>query len=903
MSEWYDKRATPREFQVGSPAMVLLPGKSRVTESRFEGPYQVLRRLGPVTYEIGKPDRPRKKQVCHVDRLKPFFPEEGGAAEQNGTMSQDPQQKMILCMQVDQELPEEEEKWSRADGTRLSNSESLAKIEEKLQHLEGQQSVDLTNLLRENASLFTDVPRRHKSVTHEVEVRDARPDKQSAYRLSPEKRELMRMEVEYLLKNDLAEPSSISGEEVRVFTLQPDIWEPPRDDVYIRFNLSNQQVATNVTDFTVCSRVFPTAITTLQVLLSYATADDFSNAIMMYIIDNTHFFRYNNKPQPAIESLNLGTLLRQWRHYCHVFSGDTYTMYVDGAALASGSIVVDDRVIPLNGTFVVGQEQDELSRKFQREQILKGYVTQLNFWNYGLSKADIEMAATCKENLKGNIFSSDRDSFELINSATNIWPLLDLCSQNEDFLIIPEGHTFEESVKICRKIGSSIFAPLTRNIRDKVNKTLYGEDICAKYLWIGITDEKQEGIWRRVSDDAVVTDIFWGPGQPDNTPQENCILMDGRDAQWNDYSCKEYKACTPCQDPLRSPMFFRGICKERVTEIMFEILGYYRSKPYFHGFYGLMIIQPIDKQWLLTDTVLNVSLASLTVASDTVYPLGRHHWTLLKPMCEQAVGTTRELTLSICKKGQYMCNDGECIDLAARCDAKSDCGDETDEDSCSILQVPQGYRSFKPPKNLEDPSQPLQPYFKFQFLRFLKIEDVEETINLEFIVSIHWRDSRLTYTNLRDDIHANKLSDKETDSIWQPKLKFPNVKDGKLDKLEELLYIQKEGNPRTEDFNSVNMDVVHEGDAALIIQQQHYSGSFACDFDVFYYPFDVQRCSVLVQLSSANEELVSFTTEKSTVEFDENAKFGTYFIHEFVTQRQKSKTAESLFKVCCALQD
>ncbi|XP_069176228.1 uncharacterized protein [Procambarus clarkii] len=126
MSEWYDKRAMPRVFQVGSQVMVLLLGKSRVTESRFEGPYQVLRRLGPVSYEIGKPDRPRKKQACHVDRLKPYFPVEGGAAVQDGTVTRDPQQKTILCMQVDQELPEEEGKWSRADGTRLINTESFS---------------------------------------------------------------------------------------------------------------------------------------------------------------------------------------------------------------------------------------------------------------------------------------------------------------------------------------------------------------------------------------------------------------------------------------------------------------------------------------------------------------------------------------------------------------------------------------------------------------------------------------------------------------------------------------------------------------------------------------------------------------------------------------------------------
>lgn len=68
---------------------------------------------------------------------------------------------------------------------------------------------------------------------------------------------------------------------VQVFSLQPDIWAAPRDDVYIRFNMSQQQVAESVTQLTLCSRVYLTALTSLQVLLSYATADIFSNAIMM----------------------------------------------------------------------------------------------------------------------------------------------------------------------------------------------------------------------------------------------------------------------------------------------------------------------------------------------------------------------------------------------------------------------------------------------------------------------------------------------------------------------------------------------------------------------------------------------------------------------------------------------
>nr|XP_045588361.1 uncharacterized protein LOC123750292 [Procambarus clarkii] len=123
-------------------------------------------------------------------------------------MPRELQQKVVLCVQVNQEIPAEEGKWSRTNSTHLSNAESLENIGVKLQHLEGRQRADLMDLLRENASLFTDVPRRHKSVTHEVEVTDARPIKQSAYRVSPEKRELIRKEVEYLIENDLAEPSN-----------------------------------------------------------------------------------------------------------------------------------------------------------------------------------------------------------------------------------------------------------------------------------------------------------------------------------------------------------------------------------------------------------------------------------------------------------------------------------------------------------------------------------------------------------------------------------------------------------------------------------------------------------------------------------------------------------------------
>ena len=62
-------------------------------------------------------------------------------------------------------------------------------------------------MLNRNKSLFTDVPRRYRGMVHEVNVGKAEPVKQHPYRVSPEKAEAMKKEVEYLLANDLAEVS------------------------------------------------------------------------------------------------------------------------------------------------------------------------------------------------------------------------------------------------------------------------------------------------------------------------------------------------------------------------------------------------------------------------------------------------------------------------------------------------------------------------------------------------------------------------------------------------------------------------------------------------------------------------------------------------------------------------
>ncbi|MPC94197.1 Transposon Ty3-G Gag-Pol polyprotein [Portunus trituberculatus] len=91
---------------------------------------------------------------------------------------------------------------------RLANSLALEKVSERLSHLGAEQRDELVHILQEFPQILQDTPTRTHLTQHDVALLEgAKPVKQYPYRLSPEKRELMRQEVKYLLDNGLARPS------------------------------------------------------------------------------------------------------------------------------------------------------------------------------------------------------------------------------------------------------------------------------------------------------------------------------------------------------------------------------------------------------------------------------------------------------------------------------------------------------------------------------------------------------------------------------------------------------------------------------------------------------------------------------------------------------------------------
>jgi len=100
---------------------------------------------------------------------------------------------------------------------------------------------------------------------------------------------------------------------------------------------------------------------------------------------------------------------------------------------------------------------------------------------------------------------------------------------------------------------------------------------------------------------------------------------------------------------------------------------------------------------------------------------------------------------------------------------KADCLDRSDEEDCRKVIFPSDYEKDLTPKHTENGERvdkPLPVYLSVDILSFDKIDTVDMMIGL----NITWRDRRLDYLNLRDDIYQNIVPEDEFDQIWIPEI-------------------------------------------------------------------------------------------------------------------------------------
>ena len=517
--------------------------------------------------------------------------------------------------------------------------------------------------------------------------------------------------------------------------------------------------------------------------------------------------------QDKVSPLYTDLALDRWEHQCHVFSNGFYRAFINGEERASGELTNKDVLLPLKSAFCPGMEQDSMGGGFDNTQVFRGHMAQINIWNKALDEEEIRDIATCRLYGEGNVFSSDEDVMEEFGITSEMTPLSDLCLPRENFFILPAMQTVYEGMDSCFRMGHALYVPGSLRHNERLyNTSLQFLNVCTNpyNLWLGVLDEEEEDVWRRVVDNTIMKEMQFASGQPDGKRIQNCAYMSSVSGKWSDEQCDlKVLSCIPCIPRQYPPLSFRGLCFRMKAETAFEILGYVNARPYFHGFYGYMIYMSGPATWDLFDINSNKTLATVKLSSVSDYPLGRKSWMVQSTLCDRPKDTLIDLSLSYCLDTQFTCANGDCISKEQRCNSQDDCADFSDENECYLVQLPSSYRSGRPPESLTK-GEPTKLASTVRILRFHDINDVRRSVSLEFMLIITWKDTRLNFFNLKETREWNKLAKSEMESIWRPELEFPSAQDGNSRLLKQELFLSRGSDPLPSEFNDIKMgELIH----------------------------------------------------------------------------------------------
>ena len=124
---------------------------------------------------------------------------------------------------------------------------------------------------------------------------------------------------------------------------------------------------------------------------------------------------------------------------------------------------------------------------------------------------------------------------------------------------------------------------------------------------------------------------------------------------------------------------------------------------------------------------------------------------------------------------EFTCFDGSCVSLDERCEGKTDCQDRSDEEDCKTLVTFNGYNKLFAPPPLQNQSKLLID-ISINIDKIIDIHENEGFFTAKMTLFRKWRNSQLTYQNLKRNPIKNKMSTDDIERIWKPYFVFENIR-------------------------------------------------------------------------------------------------------------------------------
>ena len=253
--------------------------------------------------------------------------------------------------------------------------------------------------------------------------------------------------------------------------------------------------------------------------------------------------------------------------------------------------------------------------------------------------------------------------------------------------------------------------------------------------------------------------------------------------------------------------------------------------------------------------MVDPNVTGTSLASFVSFTLGKHNWTIKGDEgCSSGDTYTTELKLSGCQGKEFTCNDGQCVSMDVRCNQLPDCRDEADEKNCKILVLKDGYNMEVPPIDSSDPDVDVS--VSIDLLRLVDINEEDYSIEIQFEISIEWKEKRAIFHNLKRRDSLNALPRKDIEMLWLPEVVYENTDQKQTTRLGEFgngewktkVIVRKEvENGTMSSIESVDETEIFSGVENSLVMNQTYTHTFQCNFKLSYYPFDTQVTRYICQ--------------------------------------------------------
>ncbi|KYO27749.1 hypothetical protein Y1Q_0005298 [Alligator mississippiensis] len=174
---YYNRGASVvRKFEVGDRVLVLLPDRESKLLAWWQGPYEVVRQVGPLDYEVYQADKQKKKQVYHINLLKKWEDRE--------------------CMYL-ASWPDELELGPSLTGESRPGDVELAS------QLSEDQRGQAAKLIREFEDVFRETPGEARGVVHQIKTPPGQVIRESWRRIPQRLQSPIKTEIETMLEKGI----------------------------------------------------------------------------------------------------------------------------------------------------------------------------------------------------------------------------------------------------------------------------------------------------------------------------------------------------------------------------------------------------------------------------------------------------------------------------------------------------------------------------------------------------------------------------------------------------------------------------------------------------------------------------------------------------------------------------